>query len=116
LLYQVTHPERLRVRARVVTLLLGPLLVLLIGAWPRDLFGPAAGIFAATLAALDPNLLAHGSLATVDVGFALFFFVAIALARRALRTLTLGSAIAAAGAIGAVFASKHSALFLVPSL
>jgi len=115
-LYQDNRPQPLLFRARVVVLLLGALLVLSVHAWVADVVGTTAGLFAATLAALDPNLLAHGSLATVDVGFALFFFAAIMFVRRALRALAPASAIAAAAAIGAAFASKHSALLLVPTV
>src|SRR5438876_3614685 len=40
--------------------------------WARDLFGPAAGLFALTLYAFCPNLIAHGMLVTTDVPLAAF--------------------------------------------
>src|SRR5262245_58537775 len=45
--------------------------------WARDLFGIAAGLFAAGLYAFSANLLAHGMLVTTDVplsGFSVFSF------------------------------------------
>ena len=40
--------------------------------WARDLFGSAAGLFAAGMYAFSPNLLAHGMLITTDVPLATF--------------------------------------------
>jgi hypothetical protein len=41
--------------------------------WARELFGDAAGCLAACLWAFEPNLIAHGSLVTTDMGAAAFF-------------------------------------------
>ncbi|HOF89215.1 MAG TPA: hypothetical protein PLZ36_14095, partial [Armatimonadota bacterium] len=54
-------------RARAATLLFLLLLGLVAFLWARDLFGPWAGALALALVALDPNLLAHGGLATTDL-------------------------------------------------
>mgnify|MGYP003693850677 CR=1 FL=1 len=48
--------------------------------WPPGLAGPTAAHLATIACALDPNLIAHGGLATVDVAFALFHFLALAAA------------------------------------
>jgi 4-amino-4-deoxy-L-arabinose transferase-like glycosyltransferase len=40
--------------------------------WARDLFGPAAGLFAAAMYAFSPNVLAHSMLVTTDVPLAAF--------------------------------------------
>ena len=41
--------------------------------WARELFGDGAGCLAAVLWAFEPNLIAHGSLVTTDMGAAAFF-------------------------------------------
>lgn len=54
----------------VLTMLLG----WLIYRTSRKLFGPWAGVFSIALFAFDPNITAHGSLVTTDLGFTLFSF------------------------------------------
>ena len=58
-------------RARLMTVLLGMVLVGLVWWWARTLYGPASGLFAAALAAFCPNLMAHSGLVTTDLGAAL---------------------------------------------
>lgn len=53
--------------------------------WAADWFGPWGGIVALTLFAFDPNILAHATLATNDVGFAAFSFITLFAAGRLLR-------------------------------
>lgn len=53
--------------------------------WAADWYGPWAGIVALTLLAFDPNISAHATLATNDVGFAAFNFIALFAAMRFLR-------------------------------
>ncbi len=115
-LYRDNQPEPLLLRARMVVLALAAVLVLLVFRWTCDVCGPTGALFAATLVALDPNLLAHGSLATTDAGFALLFFAALYLARRAFLALTPANLIGTGAVIGAAVASKHSALLLAPTL
>ncbi|MEE8390068.1 MAG: phospholipid carrier-dependent glycosyltransferase, partial [Anaerolineae bacterium] len=50
--------------------------------WAADWFGPWGGIVALTLFVFDPNILAHATLATNDVGFATFSFIALFAAMR----------------------------------
>jgi hypothetical protein len=52
---------------RYVTVAGAVLLGWLIFRWAGRLYGPAAGLLALTLYVLDPNILAHGGLITVDV-------------------------------------------------
>jgi hypothetical protein len=113
-LYEDNDPNRLLVPARLVALALGAMLVALVGWWGLVLFGRLGGIFAAGLAAADPNLLAHATLATTDIAFALFFFAALFFVWHCFRRVHIVSIVAAAGAVGAAFATKHSALMLVP--
>ncbi|MBI3769052.1 MAG: phospholipid carrier-dependent glycosyltransferase [Deltaproteobacteria bacterium] len=115
-LYGDNRPQPLLWRTRAVVLALAMALVLLVAVWARDAFGAVGGAVAAGVAAFDPNLLAHGTLATTDLGFTLFFFAALFLVRRMFRVITVVSAIATGVALGAAFASKHSAMLLVPAV
>jgi 4-amino-4-deoxy-L-arabinose transferase-like glycosyltransferase len=115
-LYRDNPPEPLLFRARLVSLALGALLAFLVHAWAREVVGTAGALFASLLFALDPGFLAHGTLATTDVGATLFFFAALYFARRALRALAIPDALAAALCGGAAFASKFSAVLLVPTI
>lgn len=95
---------------------LGLFLLLLIYAWAHDLGGRPGAVIATSLAALDPNLIAHGSLVTTDMGFTVFLFGAIFAARLIMRraerrpTILLGVFVALASA------TKFSAALLLPIL
>ena len=115
-LYRDNAPVPLLARARAVSVALGALLVLLIGTWAGRAFGLAGGVLAAGGAALDPNLLAHGALATTDLGFTLWFVATLYGARCCFRRLTVARAAGTALAAAAAVASKHSALLLAPAL
>ncbi len=62
--------------ARVPTILVAVLLGIYIYLWTRQLAGTLAGLFALTLYAFDPNILAHDHLVTTDIGIATFLFIA----------------------------------------
>ena len=115
-LYRDNRPQPLLLRARAVALGLGAVLVLLVFAWTREAFGSRGALLAATLLALDPSMLAHATLATTDAGYALFFFAALYFVRHTLGALTGWNVLAAGAALGAAFASKHSAVLLGPTL
>ena len=113
-LFTDNAPGPLLWRARLVVVVLGALLVLTIFHWTRQAFGTGGALVAATGAALDPNLLAHGTLATTDLGFVLFFVLAIYGAQRTFVRFTVSAALGTGAAIAAAFASKHSAVLLIP--
>ncbi len=78
----------------------------------RDLAGPAGGVVALALYALSPDVIAHGSLATLDVpaaGFLLTSFWLLWRARFRASHLPLAGL-----ALGAAIATKMSALAAVP--
>jgi 4-amino-4-deoxy-L-arabinose transferase-like glycosyltransferase len=81
----------------------GGLVVLL---WARDMFGPAAGLFALSLYAFSPNLLAHGMLVTTDVPVAVFMTLALYLCWKQSSSIAVGLA------IGAAMAAKFSGAIL----
>jgi 4-amino-4-deoxy-L-arabinose transferase-like glycosyltransferase len=95
----------------VLTLLFG----LVVFAFADDLTGPVGGLVALALYAFSPDLIANGSLATLDVPAAGFLLTSVWLVWRArqrpLRYLPL-----AALALGAAMATKMNTLPAVPVL
>jgi hypothetical protein len=93
---------------------LGSLLIILIGWWAYRLWGYGAALLAMLLGCLEPNLIAHSSLVTTDVGVTLFIFLSIYLLWEYMarsRWWLLG---VTGLSVGLALASKFSALLLVP--
>jgi hypothetical protein len=73
-----------------------------------------AALAAFALTGFCPTLLAHGRLATVDMGVTFFAFVATALLMRLLRTPSRGIAVATGIALACALATKVSGALLIP--
>lgn len=105
--------EALLVSARAPMVLVAIALVILVGATAWRRFGPAAGVVAFGLAAFDPNLVAHGSIAGHDgvlaFASALAFFALSELFARP----RAGALVALGLALGVALASKFSGIALV---
>jgi len=99
---------------RLPIVLLTLLLALLVYLWAAKLYGKRAGLLALSLCAFEPNILAHGSLATTDLGVTLFSFLAVYLLWRFLKAPSAWRLIAVGVVFGAAQSSKFSALLLVP--
>ena len=108
-------PGRLLLAARLPVIVLTLLFGLVVFAFARDLTGPAGGVTALALYAFSPDLIAHGSLATLDVPVAGFLLTSVWLAWRARRRPVLYLPLAGL-ALGAAVATKMSALAAVPVL
>ncbi|WP_191874437.1 phospholipid carrier-dependent glycosyltransferase [Streptomyces filipinensis] len=108
-------PWRVMLWARLPVIALTLLFGLVAFAFARDLAGTAGGLVALALYAFSPDLIAHGSLATLDVPMAGFVLTSAWLVwrarRRPLRYLPLAGA-----CLGAAVATKMSALPAVPAL
>ncbi|MGW5491104.1 phospholipid carrier-dependent glycosyltransferase [Streptomyces olivaceoviridis] len=108
-------PWRLMLWARLPVIVLTLLCGLVVFAFARDLTGTAGGLVALALYAFSPDVIAHGSLATLDLPAAGFVLTAAWLAwrarRRPVRYLPLAGA-----ALGAATATRMSALPAVPVL
>lgn len=113
-LYESGHdPGRLLPAARLPVIVLTLLFGLVVFAFARDLTGPAGGVVALALYALSPDVIAHGSLATLDVPMAGFLVTSCWLLWRARHHP--GRYLPLAGlALGAAVATKMSALAAVP--
>jgi len=100
-----------RLPVMVLTLLFG----LVVFAFATELAGPVGGVAALTLYAFSPDVIAHGSLATLDAPMAGFLLTSVWLLWRARRRPLTHLPLAGA-ALGAAVATKMSALPAVPVL
>ncbi|MFI1169031.1 phospholipid carrier-dependent glycosyltransferase [Streptomyces sp. NPDC020801] len=116
LLYESGNdPWRLMLWARLPVIALTLLFGLVVFAFARELTGALGGLVALALYAFSPDLIAHGSLATLDVPAAGFVLTSAWLLWRARRRPRLYLPLAGA-ASGAALATKMNALPAVPVL
>jgi hypothetical protein len=113
-LYRWNDADRLLFLGRLPIVALGSCLVVAVFLETRRRFGDGAAAAALLLAALSPEVLAHGALVTTDLAFALFFFLSVAAFSRVCEEATPRRVVAAGLATGAAFATKFSAPILVP--
>ena len=115
-LYRWNDGDRLLARGRLVVLGLAAALAALVFYWTRALWGTGAAALALLLAVTSPDVLAHGGLVTTDLGAALFLFATVAAFQRVAERITAARVVLAGLALGAAFATKFSALVLLPVL
>jgi 4-amino-4-deoxy-L-arabinose transferase-like glycosyltransferase len=114
LLYESgNNPFRLLLAARLPMILLTLLFGLVVLGFARDLAGPWGGLMALVLYAFDPDVLAHGSLATLDVPGAGLLLTTFWMLWRARSRPGLYLPLAGV-ALGAALATRASALPAVP--
>ncbi|WP_435879283.1 ArnT family glycosyltransferase [Streptomyces tuirus] len=116
LLYESGNdPWRLMLWARLPVIALTLSFGLVVFAFARELAGPVAGSAALALYCFSPDVIAHGSLATLDVPAAGFVLTSAWLVWRARRRPRLYVPLAGV-ALGAALATKMSTLPSVPVL
>jgi Dolichyl-phosphate-mannose-protein mannosyltransferase len=71
-LIRANGPDGTMWLARIPMILVSAMLAFVIFYWGREMLGERAALGALFLLALDPNMIAHGYLATTDAGFAAF--------------------------------------------
>ncbi|MEV4050157.1 phospholipid carrier-dependent glycosyltransferase [Amycolatopsis sp. NPDC049688] len=108
-------PGRLLLAARLPVIVLTLLFGLVVFLFARDLTGQAGGLVALALYAFSPDVIAHGSLATLDVPVAGFLVTSAWLVWRARRRPALYVPLTGL-ALGAAVATKMSGLAAVPVL
>ncbi|MEU6340815.1 glycosyltransferase family 39 protein [Streptomyces sp. NPDC046977] len=106
-------PWRVMLAARLPVIVLTLLFGLVVLAFARDLFGPAGALLAVALYAFSPDVVAHGSLATLDVPAAGFVLTAAWCLWHARQRPRLWLPFAGA-ALGAALATKMNMLAVVP--
>ena len=102
--------------ARAMNILLGVILGLVVFLWASKLYGHRAGLVALAFTATSPTILAHAGVATVDVGFTLFFVLALFTFWRCFDLAVLARLIVAGVIFGAAQLSKFTAVLLAPFL
>lgn len=107
-------PQRLVRLARLPEMMLAVVLACVLFAFTRTLFGEGAALAALLLCAFDPNILAHGHIVGTDLGVTLFMFAAVWQWTLALRHNSLKRTLLAGVFTGAAFATKYSAVWLIP--
>ena len=115
-LYIWNDAGRLLFWGRFAIALVGAALVAAVFLWTRARFGAAPALVALFLAALSPDLLAHGQVVTTDMGAAATMFLAVVAFDAALQRTTPARVLVAGLATGAALATKLSALGLGPIL
>ncbi|TQK42726.1 dolichyl-phosphate-mannose-protein mannosyltransferase [Streptomyces sp. SLBN-118] len=116
LLYESGNdPWRVMLWARLPVIVLTLLFGLVVFAFARDLTSSVGGLAALALYAFSPDIIAHGSLATLDVPMAGFLLTSVWLLWRARLRPRLYLPLAGV-ALGAAVSTKMSALPAVPVL
>ncbi|MFQ5718978.1 MAG: ArnT family glycosyltransferase [Acidobacteriota bacterium] len=100
--------------ARAVVIGLAVLLGIVLFVWGEAWHGPPGGLLAVLLFTLDPTVLAHSRLATVDMAESRFFVCAGAFFVRHLVSRTSTSLVCAGVFAGAALATKFTAVLLAP--
>ena len=114
-LYRAKVPaDRLLGLSRLANLFLGSLLIVLIGWWAYRLWGCRAALLAMILGCLEPNLIAHSSLVTTDVGVTLFIFLSIYLLWEYMARSRWWLLAVTGLSVGLALVSKFSALLVIP--
>lgn len=117
---QLGPVQRFAFLTRIPVILMTVLLAGLTYRWAKELFGVAAGIAALLLLTFDPNLLAHGQLATTDLGVTLLGLVALYAAWResqSTRSTIRWIWVTVAGFfLGLTLASKGSGFVYAPAM
>lgn len=103
-------------RARMAAALLTVLLVILVFAATREMFGTGAAFIALGLLVFDPNLLAHGAVVGTDAGLSCFMFAAIYAFYRYVKVPTPWRLVVVGLATGLALASKHTGILVFPML
>ena len=107
-------PDNVMFWARLPMILVAGMLAVVLYLWGRALFGPWAALGALFLYALDPTVIAHAYLTTLDVGFAAFTLLFIFALWQYLRKPGWPRLVLCGAALGAVLATKFSAVLLLP--
>lgn len=108
------EPGLLMLLARAPVIVLTLLFGLVVFVFARDLTDPAGGLLALTLYTFSPDVITHGSLATLDLPAAGFLLTAVWLAWRARSARPWPYTVLSGVALGLALATRASALPAVP--
>ena len=108
--------DLIRLPRLVNSIAAGAALVVVVFVWLYRRRGLAAAGFGAGMIALSPSIVAHASLATTDLSFAVFAILALAALAWYLRSTTWPRFLTLVVATGAALTAKYSAVFLLPTI
>lgn len=111
--WQYPRPAQLALAGRLPIILLTLVTAAVVLRWATDFRGRAAGLLALTLYALDPNIVAHGSLITTDMAVTAFGLLAFFVLYRWRRRSTRARLLAVGLLVGLALASKVSAVLIL---
>jgi hypothetical protein len=112
--YKINDADHMLYPARFMIALLGILLGLLIFSWAREWLGFWPAVFALACYTFEPNILAHASLVTTDLGVTCFLFGSVYFLWRTTRSLSLTNLVGLLALSGFAAVSKFSAIILGP--
>lgn len=108
------NADRIIFWARIPIAVLSVILGLLVFMWSSSLYGYKGGMLSLAIYSFSPNIIAHASLATVDLGATLFIFAAVFSFWVFLKRQSVFSIVLAGVAFGLALASKYTSIFLIP--
>jgi hypothetical protein len=113
-LYKQNDADRLLYPARFMMVLLGIALGVVVFAWARELFGWRVAAVVLALYTLEPNILAHASVVTTDLGFTFLFCGTLYFLWRTTRTFNAANLLGLAAFFALAQVSKFPAMALMP--
>lgn len=109
------NPDQILFWQRLPVILLTLLCGLVLFIWARDLYGSGGALISLILYVFSPNLIAHGSLFTTDMGITGFYFLAAFCLYRMFESPSLGRLCLAGIVAGLALLAKISALVWLPT-
>jgi hypothetical protein len=113
-MYIDNDADRMLYAGRFMIVLLGIVLGVLLFSWAREWLGFWPAVIVLAFYSAEPNVLAHSSLVTTDIGLTCLFFGALYFLWRTIRTLTVGNLVGLTAFLVLSVVSKFSALVLGP--
>lgn len=108
--------DRILLPARMMASLLSVILAVLVWITAWRMFGPWPAVAVMALFAMEPVLVAHGSLITTDMAITMTAFLSAMTVYAARDWVAWRRVLAFGAAFGLMLASKHSALLMLPLL
>jgi hypothetical protein len=115
-LYVSNDADRLLYASRFMTVLLGLALGVMLFSWAREWLGFWPAVAALAFYTVEPNIAAHASLVTTDVGLACFMFGTLYFLWRTCRRVTVLNVAGLSVFFALAIVSKFSALVLIPGV
>lgn len=106
--------EKILIYARLPFILLTLGIIYLVFLFGRTLYNEKIALAAATLVAFEPNILAHGHLATTDIGLAFFWLLTLWYLRKYLLKPSGVAAVYLGLTLGLTLVSKFSGAIILP--